>query len=99
MSSNDPIYGKATLYAGLQDMPNGGLTQRILRAELFEENSPDSAWISELNLLGSLPWREEEERSVEVRMLTDEFREYVKKNKPLLKVRRGCQIIGTLVIE
>lgn len=99
MSSSNPILGKAKLFADLQGMPSDGLTVPKMRVELFESDTPDAAWISELGVLGSLPWREGEERSVEVRILTDEFREYVSKQKPDLNVRRGSQIIGTLVIE
>ena len=99
MSSNNRMFGKAKLFSNLEGMPSGGLTTPKIRVELFEENTPDSAWISELSVLGSLPWQENEERSVEIRILTDEFREYVSKQKPDLNVRRGSQIIGTLVIE
>lgn len=99
MSSSSSIFGKAKLFSGLQGMPSSGLTVPKMRVELFEADTPDSAWISELNVLGSLPWQEDEERRVEVRILTDEFREYVSKQKPDLQVRRGSQHIGTLVIE
>lgn len=99
MNSSNSIFGEVKLLTGLQGMPNDGLTVSKIRVELFEEKLPDSAWISELVVLGELPWREGEERRVEVRILTDEFRKYVWKNKPELQVRRGSQLIGSLVVE
>lgn len=99
MSLSSRIFGKAKLFSDLEGMPKSGLTSPKMRVELFEENTPDSAWISELSVLGSLPWQGNEERRVEVRILTDEFREYVLKQKPYLQVRHGSQLIGTLVIE
>lgn len=99
MRSSNPIFGKVKLLSDLQGMPNGGLTVPKIRVELFKKSTPDLAWISELDVLGSLPWKEDEERRVEVRILTDEFREYVSEQKPDLQVRHGSQLIGTLTIE
>lgn len=99
MSSSNAIFGTAKLFSGLQGMPCDGLTVPKMRVELYEESTPDSAWVSELNVIGPLPWKEDEERKVEVRIMTDEFREYVSEQKPNLQVRRGSQHIGTLAIE
>ena len=99
MNPSGSIFGKAKLFSNLQGMPNGGLSVPKMRVELFEENTPKSAWISELNVLGSLPWQKNEERRVEVRILTDEFSLYVSEQKPKLQVRYGSQLIGNLVIE
>lgn len=99
MNSSNAVLGKAKLLNGLKGMPTDGLTVSKMRVELFEEHAPDAAWISELNILGSLPWKEDEERKVEVRIMEDEFREYVFEQKPNLQLRRGSQHIGTLVIE
>ena len=56
----DALIGKVTLSNEIESMPTGGLTSRKLRVELSDEAKPDSAWISELEVLGDLPWCESE---------------------------------------
>ena len=67
--------------------------------ELVSEEKPDEAWISELNVLGNLPWHKGEERKVELCIMSDEFRNYVMQVNPGLLVKRGNDILGNLEFE
>ena len=96
MSEISSIIGTVKLNPNIDGMPDGGLTINKHRVELAEENKPDFAWMTEIIVLGDLPWYEGEERQVEIRIMTDEFREYVISKKPDLLVRRGSQFIGDL---
>ncbi len=99
MSDNNSIIGSAKLRPEINGMPDGGLPGPKLRVELFEEAKPDSAWISELRILGDLPWHEGEERKIEIRIMSDEFRDYVITKRPNLSIRYGSQTIGRLELE
>jgi len=99
MSDRSQIIGKVKLRPEINGMPDGGLPGPKLRVELFEDAKPDLAWISELNVLGDLPWHEGEERKVEIRIMSDEFRDYVTTKRPNLSVRHGSQVIGSLKLE
>lgn len=93
------MIGNVKLRFGINGMPDGGLSGLKLRVELFEEAKPNSAWISELKVLGDLPWSEGEERKVEIRIMSCEFRDYVTTKRPNLSVRYGSQTIGSLELE
>jgi len=56
-------------------------------------------WIAELTVLGDLPWLPGESRTVSVRIMTSEFEDYVRKNRPDLLVIRGPNRIGHLSFE
>lgn len=99
MSARSLIIGKVKLRPKINGMPDGGLIGPRLRVELSEEVKPDSAWIAELNVIGDLPWHEGEERQVEIRIMSGEFRDYVTTNRPNLLVRYGSQVIGSLELE
>ena len=99
MSMINSIIGKVKLLTDIKGMPDGGLTVSNIRVELFQESTPDSAWIAEISVLGELPWYEGEDRKVKIRIMTDEFRMYVEKNRPNLFIRHGSQVIGVLVLE
>ena len=99
VSSNSTIIGKVKLNPNIKGMPDEGLVGPKLRVELSEKTKLDFAWIAELNVLGDLPWHEGEERQVEVRIMSDEFRNYVRENIPNLLVKYGSQIIGSLELE
>lgn len=99
MSEIESIIGIVKLKTNIRGMPEGGITVPKLRVELFEELTPDSAWIAELKILDELPWHEGEVRRVEILILTDEFRDYVVKKSPNLLVRNGSQVIGRLELE
>ena len=99
MNSTALITGKAKLLTEINGMPKGGFTVPRHRVELFEDGKSDAAWISELEVLGDLPWHKGEERKVEVRIMSDEFRDYVMDKRPNLLVRYGSQIIGSLELE
>ena len=66
---------------------------------MAEEEKPDAAWIAELNVLGDLPWHKGEERQVELRIMSDEFRDYVMLESPGLLVKRGNEVLGNLEFE
>ena len=64
MCVNDSLSGKVELFSEIKGIPDGGLTVRRLRVELFEKPVPDMAWIAEIKILGELPWLEGEGRKV-----------------------------------
>ena len=96
MNIKVPIVVKVKLRAGVNIIPKEGLTVPKLRVELAEEKEHTSAWIAELKVLGDLPWRKGEERIVELRIMSDKFRDYVVMNKPSLLVKYGSEILGDL---
>jgi hypothetical protein len=93
------LIGNVTLSGEIACIPTGGLTSRKLRVELSEEKKPDSAWISELEVLGDLPWREGEARKVKVRIMSDQFRQHVENHLPALLVKYGESVIGYLKFD
>ena len=95
----DLLIGYVTLSGEIECVPTGGLTSRKLRVELSEKKNPDSAWISELEVLGDLPWREGESRKVKVRIMSDEFRQHVENHLPALLVKYGESVLGFLNFE
>lgn len=95
----DELIGNATLGNEIENMPTGGLMSQKLRVELADEENPDSVWISELEVLGDLPWCENESRQVKVRIMSDEFRKYVESNLPALLMKRGKNVLGFLKFE
>lgn len=99
MTVNKKILAKVKLLSEVNVIPNEGLRVYRLRVELSEEKKPGSAWIAELNVLGDLPWRKGEERKVELRIMSNEFRDYVIANSPNLLVKHGSEIIGNLELE
>ena len=99
MSLNKTIYGEVRLLNEVNGMPEVGFTTPRHRVELFEEVNPAAAWITEIIVLGDLPWREGEGRRVEIRIMSDEFRDYVTINRPHLLVRYGSRVIGSLELE
>ncbi|MGS2724926.1 hypothetical protein ACVBEJ_14390 [Porticoccus sp. GXU_MW_L64] len=96
VSSTAPLPGKAKLFCAISAVPESGLTSSRHRVELFEDGKSENAWISEINILGDLPWHRGEEREVEVRIMSCEFRDYLMDKRPSLLVRYGSQIIGSL---
>lgn len=95
----DKLIGNATLGNGSESIPTGGLTSQKLRVELVDEANPNSAWISELEVLGDLPWCENESRQVKVRIMSNEFRKHVESNLPALLMKRGKSVLGFLKFE
>ncbi len=99
MNISSSIVGKVTLSFEVDAIPDEGLAISPLRVELVEEKKPDSAWIAELSVLGDLPWSKGEERRVELRVMSDEFRNYVSLNSPDLLVKHGSETLGNLELE
>lgn len=99
MSKSSSIIGKVKLRDKINAMPESGLTVPRHRVELAESEKPDLVWIAELKVLGDLPWREGEERQVELRIMSDEFRDYIISEQPSLLVKRGAEIIGNLELK
>ena len=98
MSISSPIMARVKLRSKVNTIPDGGLTVPRLRVELVEEEKPE-AWIAELNVQGDLPWCNGEERQVELRIMSDEFRNYVTLNRPRLLVKHGSDVLGSLEFE
>jgi len=94
MNSKDAILGKVKLRNIIENIPKGGLTVSRHRVELAEKEKPNLGWIAELTVLGHLPWHEGEERNVEIRIMSQEFRKYVATKQPSLLIRRGSEILG-----
>lgn len=99
MSTSNPIIAKVKIRSEVNVIPDGGITVSRLRVELAEEEKPDSAWIAELNVLGDLPWHKGEERQIELRIMSDEFRNYVMIRSPSLLVKHGSEVLGILEFE
>lgn len=99
MRKSSLIVGKIKLRAGINVVPDKGLAVSRLRVELSEEKKPDSAWMAELNVMGDLPWYKGEERQVELRIMSDEFRNYVTLESPSLLVKYGSEVLGNLEFE
>lgn len=93
------LTGNITLSKDIENMPIGGLTSRKLRVELLDENKSDSGWISELEIVGDLPWCKEQSRQVKVRIMSVEFRKYVESSFPDLLVKYGKSVVGFLRFE
>jgi len=97
--TSNSIIGKVKLMPEVNAIADEGLAVPRLRVELVEEEKPDLAWIAELHVLGDLPWHKGEERRVELRIMSDEFRNYVTLSCPDLIVKRGSETIGNLEFE
>ena len=80
-------------------IPESGLTARALRVELAPEEASQEAWFAVLEVTGDLPWRAGTERTVEVRIMSGDFAESVRRNLPDLLVRRGAETVGDLRFE
>lgn len=96
MNIKDSIHGIVKLRSSIKSFPEGGLATAKHRVELAEKDKPGDGWISELTVFGELPWKEGEERHVEVRILSKNFREYVIDHKPSLLVKRGNELVGEI---
>ncbi|MFT0137368.1 hypothetical protein ACEK07_04895 [Alcanivoracaceae bacterium MT1] len=90
------LLGKVKLRKNVASIPKDGLAVSRHRVELVEKEKPDLGWIAELTVLGRLPWYEGEERKVEIRIMSQEFGEYVASKRPLLLIRRGNEIVGEI---
>lgn len=99
MNDRKPIVGTVFLVPEAKSVPEGGLGATRLRVELVEKVKPNSAWIAELKVLGELPWYRGEDRKVEVRVMAEEFRNVMTSREGALLVRRGSDILGTLILE
>ncbi len=99
MSINNLIKGKIKLRSEVSVIPDEGLAVSQLRVELVEEEKPDSAWIAELNVLGNLPWHKGEERQVKMRIMSNEFADYVASEHPSLLVKHGSEVLGDVEFE
>ena len=95
MNKKKGIQATVKLSPRVVQIPDGGLSSPLLRAEVSEVNQPDS-WIAEIKVIGDLPWRPGEERIIELRIMSEKFSEYVTKNHPSLIVKRGGEIFGRL---
>lgn len=102
---NDLCLNETEMYAivRLQDtatyIPESGLTTRSLRVELTPEEESQDAWFAVLTVVGELPWRVGSERTVKLRIMSEEFAESVRRDLPDLQVRHGSEIVGDLRFE
>lgn len=99
MKEGKPILGTVRLSPEVVCIPDDGLSVSKLRVEISEQDKSSSAWIAELNVLGDLPWLKGEEREIELRVMSDEFKGYIQTQKPNLVVKRGNEVIGRLYIK
>ena len=99
VSTSNSVVGKVKLMPEVNAIADEGLAAPRLRVELVEEEKPDLAWIAELHVLGDFPWHKGEERRVEMRIMSDELRNYVNSSRPDLLVKRGSETIGSLEFE
>jgi len=99
MNGCESIFGRVLLAPEVICIPDNGLEVSKLRVEISEPDELSSSWIAELNVLGDLPWLKGEEREIELRVMSDEFRGYVQAEKPDLVVKRGSEVIGRLDIR
>lgn len=99
MTTSKPILGTMSLALDASGVPDDGLAISSLRVEISAAADSSPGWIAELIVQGELPWKRGEDRLVEVRIMSDEFRHYVTTERPALVVRRGPEKIGSLVFE
>jgi hypothetical protein len=99
MATTNPLLGTMSLALGAAGVPSEGLAVPSLRVEIAAAGQPSPGWIAELIIQGDLPWQAGEERLVEVRIASDDFRDYVVRERPGLVVSRGPETIGSLVLE
>lgn len=98
-AQEQPVLGVIRLALGAKAIPDGGLAQDRLRVDLMDQAMPDEVWIGELVVLGALPWKPGQERKVEVRIMSEEFKEQVVSQRLTLLVARGGETIGVLELE
>ena len=92
------LTGVISLDRAAKIVPEGGLSASSLRVELSEKEK-NSSWIAELIIQGEIPWCIGETRKVMVRIMSDEFRDYVVSQRPKLKVMRGGEMLGYLIFD
>lgn len=95
-NESNVILARVNLRPNSDTIPKEGLAVRRLRVELSEVGKTESAWIAEINVLGILPWLRGEEREVELRIMSDEFRNHATSEKPRLLVKHGSEVVGNL---
>jgi hypothetical protein len=94
--TDNPLLARVHLRANADAVPKEGLTQEKLRVELKAADETASSWIAELKIIGDRPWRRGENRDVELRIMSDQFKEQVVSKRPKLLVCRGSAIVGDL---
>jgi hypothetical protein len=94
-----PLDARICLRSQSRAVPDAGLSVSPLRVELMEEGKPGVTWIAEIRVVGDLPWFKGEERCVNVRIMSEQFRKYVHSNKPNLLVSRGLEVVGDLTFD
>ncbi len=99
MTISNLILARVRLRSEVNVIPDKGLTVSRIRVELAEKKKSGAAWIAELNIIGDLPWLKGEERQVEMRIMSEEFRDYVISQSPSLLVKYGNEILGNLKLE
>jgi|GEM_PF-3630880 len=97
MTSDEPIVGTMHLSPDAPGVPDGGLTVASIRVEVSADGHASGEWIAELVVQGELPWHKGEKRKVEIRIMSDEFRQQVSTERPVLVVKRGPETVGKVV--
>lgn len=95
----NPLIGKVTLNKEIVGFPAAGYTFQKIRVELSEMQNDREAWITELEILGELPWTKGESRIVKIRIMSDEFRKHVEIHHPTLLVNFGPSRLGVLEFD
>lgn len=97
--STETLLANVRLRTHSDVVPEAGLTVARLRVELSDQQKKVGAWMAEIKVDGELPWRWGEERRVELRIMSPEFRSYVASSRPKLLVCRGAEVVGDLWFE
>ena len=97
--SRNSVRGRALLNRSSKIIPPDGLSYPLMRVELAKINTPDIAWMGEIEVLGELPWHRGEERAVIVRVMSDELSEEMESNPAELLLKRGPETIGVFLPE
>ena len=97
MSQKEVMIGEVSLYDKVDVIPNEGLNLQKVRVELCKKGK-EEGWITELQILGDLPWLEGEKRKVNVRIMSNEFSSDLLQNRFDVTVRYGSSFIGELCL-
>ncbi|KAB7610183.1 hypothetical protein F9L33_14920 [Amylibacter sp. SFDW26] len=77
-------------------IPEDGINSNRIRVEIIDHLKKDERRLSEVLILGELPWYRGEIREVILRVASDDFLNHIKRHHPIITVFRGPYIIGEL---
>lgn len=80
-------------------IPCEGLSAESHRVELAIVGDSKERWLAVLNVRGDLPWYGGERRDVDVKVMSDNFRELLDEAGMELIVFRGSELIGYMSLK